>query len=156
MTGKLQAAIRQRRPFPSVEAEAFLNVQRTADALMRGLTDVLKPHDLSPTQYNVLRILRGSEPEGLPCGEIAERMVTRDPDVTRLLDRMERHGLLTKTRERGDRRVVRVRITAFGLDLVNRLDRPVAELHQAQLAHLGEKRLRTLIDTLEHARPEVT
>ncbi len=156
MTGTLQTAIRQRRPFPSLEAEAFLNVQRTADALMRGLVDVLKPHDLSPTQYNVLRILRGSEPEGLPCGEIGARMVTRDPDVTRLLDRMEQHGLVTKTRERGDRRVVRVRITAAGLDLVGRLDRPVAELHRAQLVHLGEKRLRTLIDMLEQARQDTT
>lgn len=156
MTSKLQAAIRQRRPFPSLEAEAFLNVQRTADALMRGLVDLLKPHDLSPTQYNVLRILRGSEPEGLPCGEIGARMVTRDPDVTRLLDRMEQHGLVTKTRERGDRRVVRVRITAAGLDLVNRLDRPIADLHQAQLTHLGERRLKALTRVLEQARHETT
>ena len=156
MSVKLQAAIRQRRPFTSLEAEAYLNLQRTADALMRGLAEVLKPHDLSPTQYNVLRILRGAGPEGLPCGEIGARMVTRDPDVTRLLDRMEQHGLLTKTREQGDRRVVRVRISAEGLRLVNDLDRPIAGLHKAQLAHLGEKRLKSLVDLLEQARGETT
>lgn len=154
MTVTLQGAIRQRRPFQSLEVEAFLNVQRTADALMRGLTDVLRSHDLSPTQYNVLRILRGSEPVGLPCGDIAARMVTRDPDVTRLLDRMERRGLVTKTRERSDRRVVRVRITTAGLELVNKLDRPIADLHQGQFAHLGERRLRSLIDALEQVRRE--
>ena len=156
MTGKLQAAIRQRRPFPSLEAEAFLNLQRSADALMRGLAELLKPHDLSPTQYNVLRILRGAEPDGLPCGEVGARLVTRDPDVTRLLDRMERRALLTRTRGPGDRRVVRARIAAEGLRLVNRLDGPIAGLHRGQLAHLGERRLRTLITLLEVARQEDT
>ncbi|MBE3109057.1 MAG: MarR family transcriptional regulator [Acidobacteria bacterium] len=156
MTGTLQAAIRQRRPFPSLEAEAFLNLQRSADALMRELAELLRPYDLSPTQYNVLRILRGAEPDGLPCGEVGARLVTRDPDVTRLLDRMQRRALLTKTRERGDRRVVCARISAGGLKLVNKLDRPIAEFHRRQLAHLGEKRLRTFIDLLEESRQEVT
>jgi DNA-binding MarR family transcriptional regulator len=156
MTGKLQAAIRQRRPFPSLEAEAFLNLQRSADALMRGLAALLKSADLSPAQYNILRILRGAGPEGLSCGEVGERMVTRDPDITRLLDRMERRGLLTKTRERGDRRVVCARISAGGLKLVNQLDQPIAELHRRQLAHLGERRLRTFINLLEETRQDDT
>jgi DNA-binding MarR family transcriptional regulator len=156
MTGKLQAAIRQTRPFPSLEAEAFLNLQRSADALMRGLAELLRRADLSPTQYNVLRILRGAGPDGLSCGEVGARLVTRDPDITRLLDRMERRGLIARSRGRSDRRVVRVRITRNGLDLVNPLDAPTVALHRRQLGELGNRRLRTLIDLLEQAREEPT
>jgi DNA-binding MarR family transcriptional regulator len=156
MTGKLQAAIRQTRPFPSLEAEAFLNLQRSADALMRGLAELLRRADLSPTQYNVLRILRGAGPDGLSCGEVGERLVTRDPDITRLLDRMERRGLIARSRGRSDRRVVRVRITRDGLDLVNPLDVPIVALHRRQLGELGNRRLRTLIDLLEQAREDPT
>jgi DNA-binding MarR family transcriptional regulator len=154
MTGKLQEAIRQTRPFPSLESEAFLNLQRTADALMRGLAELLKRADLSPTQYNILRILRGAGADGLSCGEVGERMITRDPDITRLLDRMERRGLISRTRERSDRRVVRVRITRAALDLVNPLDAPVVALHREQLGAMGAQRLRTLITLLEAARAE--
>jgi DNA-binding MarR family transcriptional regulator len=154
MTGKLQAAIRQFRPFPSLEAEAFLNLQRTADALMRGVAELLKGAELSPTQYNILRILRGAGQDGLSCGEIGERMITRDPDITRLLDRIERRGLISRTRERGDRRVVRARITRAGLDLVGPLDAPVVSLHRQQLGALGAQRLRTLITLLEEVRAE--
>jgi len=154
MTGRLQASIRQTRPFPSLEAEAFLNLQRSADALMRGFSELLRRSDLSPAPYNVLRILRGAGPDGLSCGEIGERMVTRDPDITRLLDRMARRGLVSRARERGDRRVVRARITHEGLDLVNPLDKPVAALHRQQLGALGAERLRTLINLLEKARAE--
>jgi DNA-binding MarR family transcriptional regulator len=154
MVTTLRTAIRQRRPFPSLEAEAYLNIQRTADAFLRGLAEVLKAVDLSPTHYNVLRILRCAEPSGLSCGEVGERMVTRDPDITRLLDRMERRGLITRARERSDRRVVRTRITAEGLRLVGALDEVVPGLHRRQLGHLGERRLRTLIGLLETARRE--
>jgi DNA-binding MarR family transcriptional regulator len=154
MTGKLQAAIRQTRPFESLEAEAFLNLQRSADALTRGLAELLRGADLSPTQYNVLRILRGAGPEGLSCGEVGERMVTRDPDITRLLDRMERRGFVARSRERSDRRVIRVRITPGGLQTVNQLDGPVAALHRQQLGGMGSRRLRSLIDLLEKARGE--
>jgi DNA-binding MarR family transcriptional regulator len=152
MVGRLRDAIRQRRPFGSLEAEAFLNLEHTADALMRGLVDLLKGADLSPTQYNVLRILRGAGPGGLACGEIGERMVTRDPDITRLLDRLERRGLIARTRDARDRRVVTANITRGGIDVLVGLDRPVADLHARQLSHLGNRSLEQLIDLLEKAR----
>src|ERR1700679_1804508 len=98
----------------SPEETAFLDLLRTADMLTRGADWVLKSEDLSHTQYNVLRILRGA-PQGLPCGEIGSRMITRDPDVTRLLDRMEKRSLISRARESEDRRMVTVRITTEGL-----------------------------------------
>ena len=119
--------------------------------LTRGADWVLKAEDLSLTQYNVLRILRGA-PQGLPCGEIASRMITRDPDVTRLLDRMEKRGLISRSRESRDRRLVLARIAAEGLKLVNRLDEPVQKIHRKQLGHMGKERLQALVDLLAAAR----
>ena len=101
------------------EEMAFLDLLRTTDMLSRGLIPVLKTEDLSSTQYNVLRILRGA-PEGLACGEIASRMITRDPDVTRLLDRLEKRGLISRCRETKDRRTVMTRITPGGLEAARR------------------------------------
>jgi len=138
----------------SPEEAAFLDLLRTADILSRGVIGVLKAEDLSTTQYNVLRILRGSR-EGLPCGEIAGRMITRDPDVTRLLDRMEKRGLISRSRESPDRRVVMARVTAEGLKLVHRLDEPVRNIHHKQLGHLGKDQLRALAELLASARAEV-
>ena len=152
MTGRLKAELKQKRPFVNMEQEAFLNIQRTADALMRGLEELLKPSGLTQTQYNVLRILRGAKPDGLLCRELSERMVTRDPDITRLLDRLERRGLISRLRDRKDRRALTVRITAAGAELVSKLDDPVARLHSRQLAHLGAPQLHRLIDLLEGAR----
>lgn len=136
------------------EEAAFLDLVRTADMLTRGVLGVLKAEDLSPTQYNVLRILRGS-PQGLPCGEIAGRLITRDPDVTRLLDRMEKRGLILRARDNRDRRVVMAQITPEGLKLVDRLDEPVQKIHRKQLAHLGKQRLRALEKLLAAARAKV-
>lgn len=133
------------------EETAFLDLQRTCDLLSRRLAHVLKTEDLSATQYNVLRILRGS-PDGLPCGEIANRMITRDPDITRLLDRMEKRGLISRWRETKDRRVVMARITGTGLKVLSRLDEPVEEAHRTQLGHLGKERLRALAELLDAAR----
>ena len=116
---------------------------------------MLKAEELSATQYNVLRILRGA-PEGLPCGEIANRMITRDPDVTRLLDRLEKRGLISRWRDTKDRRMVMARITVDGLKLLARLDEPVQESHRKQLGHLGKERLRALSDLLAVARAEVS
>lgn len=152
MTGRLRAEIKQKKPFQTPEQEAFLNLQRTADALMRAVAEVLKPAGLSPAQYNVLRILRGAGPEGLACREVGERMVTRDPDITRLLDRLEERGLVTRSREREDRRVITTRITEEGLRILKRLDGPVARVQERQLGHLGAHRLRALIALLEVAR----
>ena len=142
----------QRRPFRRVEDEAFVNIQRTADALMQGVAATLKPMGLSPTQYNVLRILRGAEPDGLGCREIADRMIARDPDITRLLDRLEERGLVARSRHREDRRVITTRITEKGLRLLKELDEPVDRLHMEQLGHLGDQKLRSLIQLLEAAR----
>src|SRR5271170_7033168 len=103
------------------EETAFLDLLRATDLLSRGPVAVLKQEDLSMTQYNVLRILRGA-PEGLPCGEIANRMITRDPDITRLLDRLEKRGLISRMRESKDRRMVMARITPQGLKFLGRLD----------------------------------
>jgi DNA-binding MarR family transcriptional regulator len=135
----------------SPEEAAYLDLLRTADVLTRGAIDVLKADELSTTQYNVLRILRGS-PQGLTCGEIASRMITRDPDVTRLLDRMEKRGLISRARESRDRRLVLARITPQGLKLVNRLDEPVQKIHRRQLGHMGKDRLQTLAELLAAAR----
>lgn len=148
----LKNEIKQSRPFPSVQEEVLLALQRTADQLGAPLADILKRANLSSSQYNVLRILRGSAGEPLPCGEIAERMIRRDPDLTRLLDRLETRGLVTRTRGIDDRRVVRAAITDEGLQLLESLDEPVREVMRAALAHVPEERLRTLLQILEEAR----
>jgi DNA-binding MarR family transcriptional regulator len=152
MARRLGEEIQQQKPFESLEQEAVLNVLRTADVLLQRITAVLKPFKLSHSQYNVLRILRGAGPEGLACREIGERMVTRDPDITRLLDRLEARGLLTRTRDQRDRRVITARITLEGRSLVDALDQPIAEVDRQPLQHLGEQRLRTLIRLLQLAR----
>jgi DNA-binding MarR family transcriptional regulator len=152
MTGKAQAELQQTRPFESAAVEAYINVLRTADALLRGTEEVLKRAGLSGAQYNVLRILRGAGPEGLACREIGARMIARDPDITRLLDRMEGGGLVSRKRGDTDRRVVTTRITAKGLQLLKGLDHPVLEVHERQLGHLGRKRMLALIRLLEAAR----
>lgn len=136
------------------EEAVFLELLRTTDLLSRGLLGILKREDVSATQYNVLRILRGT-PEGLPCGEIAKRMITRDPDVTRLLDRLEKRELISRAREASDRRTVIGRITPAGLKLLDRLDEPVQKAHRKQLGHLGKERLRELARLLAEARREV-
>ena len=152
MTKSNQSGNRRRAACP--EEAAFLELLRTTDILSRGLVKVLRIEDLSGTQYNVLRILRGS-PEGLPCGEIASRMITRDPDVTRLLDRLEKRALISRRREARDRRTVMARITAGGLKLLTRLDEPVQTAHRKQLGHLGRERLRALTELLYISRSQV-
>ncbi|HUC42228.1 MAG TPA: MarR family transcriptional regulator [Candidatus Micrarchaeaceae archaeon] len=136
----------------NLEEATFLELLRATDALSRVLVQVLKERDLSPTQYNVLRILRGSR-EGLTCGEIAARMITRDPDITRLLDRLEKRGLISRARETADRRTVIARITPQGLKLLGRLDAPVQRAHKNQLGHLGPARLKALSRLLAALRP---
>ncbi len=152
MAGRTQKEAKQKKPFRRMEGEAFVNLLQTADALMQGVAATLKSAGLSPAQYNVLRILRGAGPDGLACREIGERMITRDPDITRLLDRLEERGLVTRSRDRADRRVITTRIAEKGLRILKELDQPVEELHGRQLGHLGEQRLRSLIDLLESAR----
>jgi DNA-binding MarR family transcriptional regulator len=144
----------KRRHSGCPEEAAFLDLLRTTDLLSRGPAQVLRSEDLSATQYNVLRILRGA-PEGLACGEIARRMITRDPDITRLLDRLEKRGLISRCRETKDRRTVLARITADALRLLARLDEPVQEVHRRQLGHLGRERLLALAELLDATRSGV-
>jgi DNA-binding MarR family transcriptional regulator len=136
------------------EETVFLEMLRTTDMLSRSLVLVLKTEDVSPNQYNVLRILRGSL-DGLSCGEIANRMITRDPDITRLLDRLEKRGLISRCRETKDRRMVMTRITPEGLELLARLDTPVEVAHRKQLGHLGRERLKAIRELMEAARSSV-
>jgi len=152
MLTTLRDELHQRKPFPSVYEEAALNIVRTMTMLNDAGEDLFKPHGITATQYNVLRILRGAEPTGLYRNELRDRLLTRMPDVTRLLDRMERSGLVVRTRGNDDRRLVSTRITTAGMELVNSLDAPVAELHQRQLGHLSVQELRSLIDTLTRVR----
>ena len=135
-----------------LEAEVFVNLLRAADALARGAEALLKPTGLSSPQYNVLRILRGAGSEGLACSEVGCRMISRDPDMTRLLDRMESRGLISRSREKEDRRVVKTRITSEGLRVLEKLDAPVQDLHRRQLHQLPAKELRQLSRLLERVR----
>ena len=152
MVTKLQDELKQTKPFASLEEEVILNLARTAEYVMSRGAEVFKQADLTPTQYNALRILRGAAAEGLTCGEISERMVTRDSDITRLLDRLERRGLISRERPENNRRVVLTRITDEGLSLLAELDAPVQESHRKLAGHLGAERLQTLNELLEAMR----
>lgn len=133
------------------EEAAFLSLLRTVELLSRPLEQLLKTEELSSAQYNVLRILRGA-PEGLTCGEIASRMIAHDPDITRLLDRLEKRNLIARARDTADRRVVLTRITPEGSDLLSRLDQPIRDTHRRLLGHLGNQRLRELGRLMEVCR----
>jgi DNA-binding MarR family transcriptional regulator len=152
MVGKLAREIKQTKPFSSAAEEAILNIQRTAAVLAAAFAETLKPHGISETQYNALRILRGAGPAGLACQEIADRMVTLDPDVTRLVDRLLARKLVERARSTEDRRVVVTKITGEGLRLLAELDAEARELPRKTLGPLGEKRLRILIGLLERVR----
>ena len=152
MVGKLQAEIRQRKPFASLEEEVFLNLVRTADFLQREVELALQSSGLTSTQYNVLRILRGAGPEGATCSGISERLLAYDPDVTRLLDRMEKAALVQRTRSTTDRRVVLTTITKAGLDLLAKLDAPLEALMRQQFKGFGRERLRQIVADLEEIR----
>jgi MarR family transcriptional regulator, organic hydroperoxide resistance regulator len=144
--------IKQKKPFSSLEEEVHLALLRTADAVSSSAAALFKTHGISPTQYNVLRILRGAGTQGLRCSEIGDRMITHDPDITRLLDRLEKAGLIVRTRSEQDRRVVLTSITNAGLELLRELDRPVIDLQKKMLGHMGERKLRSLISLLDEAR----
>ncbi len=136
----------------SVEERTFLALLRAADALGQQAEQLMRTAELTGTQYNVLRILRGAGPEGLACRGIGDRMITHDPDITRLLDRMEKRGLITRERQKDDRRVVKARITARGLELLKPLDQPIRDLHKRQFRHMAAAPLKTLYELLEEIR----
>jgi DNA-binding MarR family transcriptional regulator len=135
-----------------IEDRIFVALLKTADTLGQEAEQFLKSAGLTGAQYNVLRILRGAQPQGLPCRGIGENMISHDPDITRLLDRMEKRGLITRERQTDDRRVVKTRVTAQGLDILKTLDQPVHELHKRQFRHISATRLKTLAELLEEVR----
>ena len=136
----------------SLENSIFVALLQTADTLGQEAEQLLKAAGIPNAQYNVLRILRGAEPEGLACRAIGDRMISHDPDITRLLDRMEKRGLITRERQTDDRRVVKTRITPQGLSLLKTLDQPIHDLHKRQFRHLSTARLKILSDLLEEIR----
>ncbi|AXC13535.1 Transcriptional regulator, MarR family [Acidisarcina polymorpha] len=152
MAGELQREIRQTKDFASTEGEAALNVLRTAEVIQQKLNTVLKPFDLTLTQYNVLRILRGAGDEGITCSVLAERMIARDPDITRLLDRMERSGLVVRQRSAADRRVVLTMLHLNGDRLLDETQQPMRDAMLGLMGRLGENRLLSLISSLEDVR----
>ena len=154
MATSLRAELKQTKPFGSLEEEVFLNALRTADYLLRGEIEVLREAELTFPQYNVLRILRGAGGDGITCGGISERMVTRDSDITRLLDRLEARGLAERVRDARDRRVIVSRITRQGLRLLEELDEPVARVHTRQFQHMSRTQLQTLGRLLQVARDD--
>jgi DNA-binding MarR family transcriptional regulator len=149
--GTVAGELKQQRAFSSAEQEVLLGLRIAAARLMEPWEKFLKvTADLTANQYNVLRILRGSHPTRLPCGDIAERTVARDPDITRLVDRLGRRGLVTRSRSRRDRRIVEVGITDKGQQLLRSLDAHVDRFPRAMLSHLGPKKLEQLSALLEH------
>lgn len=151
MVTRLQEELKQTKPFTSSEEEVYLSVLRVAEKLVSGLSETLKQSELTPTQYNALRILRGAGDKGAACREISDRMVTKDSDITRLLDRLETRGLISRERAE-DRRFIIARITAEGLRMLSDLDGPIEQRHRRQLGHLSEKKLISLRKLLDEAR----
>jgi DNA-binding MarR family transcriptional regulator len=154
VAAKAQKVAGRTGPIGGREEDVYLSMLRTVERLSRGVAETLAGADLTPTQYNALRILRGAGDAGASCTEVGERMVTKDSDVTRLLDRLEARGLISRGREAADRRRVVARITDEGLRVLGGLDGPVEETHRSQLGHLGEKQLATLCRLLKAARNE--
>ena len=148
----LRQEIKQTKPFDNLADEAYLNLQRTADFLSRKNTEALKPFGVTPSQYNVLRILRGTGEEGLINREIGERMVTYVPDVTRMLDRLEARNLICRERGIADRRLVKAFITPEGLELLSNFDEVAQDFYSRLFDGLDEKEIIVLIDTLEKIR----
>ena len=152
MTRRLKEEIRQSQPFDSLEEEVFLEILRTSETVSRWIAEALRPSELSAPQFNVLRILKGAGPDGLQCGRIAERMVNHDPDLTRLLDRLETRGMVEKTRGTKDRRVVNACITKDGLKAVDKATRDVRARLRDAMKPIGREQLEQLADLLESVR----
>ena len=152
MSPELREEIRQNKPFNSLQQEASLNLYRTSNVVTDSFEQMLKPYGITGTQYNVLRILRGAEPRGLCRNEVRDRLLNRMPDATRLLDRMEEAGLVSRSRDGEDRRLVSTQLTRQGRRLVDELDDVVAREHERRFGHLSEQQLRTLIKLLTVVR----
>jgi len=146
--------IHQAKPFAALEEELLVSLLRTTDVLHERFEQIVRPFNISMTQYTVLRILRGAEPAGRTCGEIGERMIAREPDVTRLLDRMDKAGLIGRTRDSKDRRVVLTRITGSGLKLLDEMEPKMREL-DGLLKPMGERKIETMLKLLDEVRERV-
>jgi len=131
-----------------LEEATYVAILRAADSLSQLPEQIIKGAGLTSAQYNVLRILRGAEPEGLPCNVIGERMISRDPDMTRMLDRMEKRDLITRERQKDDRRVIKARVTEEGLKLLKKLDTPIRDAHKEQFRHISPARMKILSQLL--------
>jgi DNA-binding MarR family transcriptional regulator len=152
MSGKLAREIKQTKAWSSLEEEVALNVQRTAAVLEQALEETLKPHGITATQYNALRIIRGSGNTGISCQEAGTRMIRTEPDLTRLFDRLEARDLVVRSRSAEDRRLVLVRLSPTGVKLLASLDGVVTELHKRTLGTMGDRKLRQLRELSEEAR----
>ena len=148
----LKNELQQKKGFQSPEQEAYLNLQRSAGMLIGPFIRLFKSEGLSSSQFNILRILRGQEGEGLACSAISQRMVNRDPDVTRRVDRLVKEGLVERSRSSRDRRVVLISITGKGREILTRLDGQVGDLHKQALGHLTRAELKELNRLLVKAR----
>jgi DNA-binding MarR family transcriptional regulator len=146
--------IYQTKPFATIEEELLVSLLRTTDVLNARFEQMIRPFNISMTQYNVLRILRGAGSDGRTCGEIGERMIAREPDVTRLLERMEKSGLIKRTRDNADRRVVVTRITSGGLKLLDGIDPKLREI-DGLLKPMGERKLESMLKLLDELREHV-
>jgi len=140
----------------SLANQVFISLLKAADSLTQDVEGLLKEYGLTGTQYNVLRILRGAEPQGLACREVGARMISHDPDMTRLLDRMEKRGLITRERGERDRRVVRARATRAGLALLKKLDDPVRLRHERQFRDVPAAQLKLLAQLLDQLAVRMT
>lgn len=152
----LKTEIAQTTPFSSAEEEAVLNVMRTSDCLQRAFQKSIRGFGLTSTQYNVLRILRGAQPDGLPCAAIGARMIAMEPDITRLLGRLKRLKLIRQHRDRHDRRVVWTRISDAGMEMLSAMDPLVRRMPVELLGHLSGAELAELTRLLELARRSCT
>jgi DNA-binding MarR family transcriptional regulator len=155
MAKSITEELKQRKPYRTLEQEVSVSLARTFALLEYSVAELFRAHGLTPTQYNVLRILRGSEPHGLGRNEVRERLVFPLSDVTRLLDRLVDMGLVVRQRDGHDRRVVVSRITAAGLDRIAPLDPVIERLHRRQLGRLGQRKLRDLVELLAEARESI-
>lgn len=148
---RLKDELKMRRPFDSLEQEALLNIMRTSDQFQNRFGRLLREYDLTPSQYNILRILRG-EGKPLPALEVAGRMIQVVPAITGLIDRLEKAGMVTRERCTEDRRVVYIEITDKALRTLAKMDQPLNDMHRELLGHLSRAELKELIRTLEKAR----
>ena len=148
----IQEEIKQTKPFDKTEEEALVSVARTSSVLDRTMMALLKPFGITSTQYNILRILRGSKDRGLCRHEIASRMIAQVPDVTRLLDRMEEAGLIKRTRGTDDRRMVHTDITEKGIEMLDKVAPRLAEWQSKVAAAVGDQNLEVLVKLLDRVR----